>query len=98
MSQITVEKEDLGGGQMRYVARTQGEEAELVMTRRGSDRFSADHTFTPPALRGKGVAGQLVLAMVEDARQTGFKVIPRCSYVVAQAQSHPEWQDVFVSA
>ena len=31
---------------------------------------------------------------VADARAEGFKIIPRCSYVMAQARRHPAWSDV----
>lgn len=100
MHEIEVTKEDLGGGQGRYVARIEGvdDEAELVYVTRGAHLISADHTFAPPALRGTGAAFALVQAMVDDARENGFKVIPRCSYVVAQAEKHPDWADVFVAA
>lgn len=99
MQEIEVTKEDLGGGQGRYVARINGgdDEAELVFITRGANLISADHTFAPPAMRGTGAASALVQAMVDDARENGFKVIPRCSYVVAQAEQHPDWADVFVN-
>ncbi|MBC9247955.1 N-acetyltransferase [Paracoccus sp. 11-3] len=99
MQEIEVTKEDLGGGQGRYVARIDGNnaEAELVFITRGANLISADHTFAPPVLRGTGAAFALVQAMVDDARKNGFKVIPRCSYVVAQAEKHPDWADAFVA-
>lgn len=98
MQDIEVTKQDLGDGIGRYVARIEGidAEAELVFTRHDTDKISADHTGAPPALRGTGAASALVRAMVDDARKNGFKVIPRCSYIVAQAQRHPDWADVFV--
>lgn len=100
MTQITVTREDQDDRQFRYVARIDGTEgeAELVMTRRGPATFSADHTFAPQQLRGTGAASALVQAMIDDARDRGFKVIPRCSYVVDKAGKHPEWADVFVKA
>lgn len=54
----------------------------------------ADHTFVPPAMRGRGVAQQLVEALVADARAQGFKIVPQCSYVDAQFRRHPEWSDL----
>ena len=44
--------------------------------------------------RGQGIAGKLVDALIDTARAQGWKVIPRCSYVVAAFRRHPEWNDV----
>ncbi|HCO46941.1 MAG TPA: N-acetyltransferase, partial [Erythrobacter sp.] len=49
-------------------------------------------TIVPPELRGQGIAGRLVDALVRDARREGFKIIPSCSYVAAQFDQHPEWE------
>lgn len=54
----------------------------------------ADHTFVPPEGRGKGLAAQLVDALIADARREGFKIVPQCSYVEATFRRHPEWADV----
>jgi uncharacterized protein len=67
--------------------------AELTWMARGGVRF-ADHTYVPQEARGKGVAMQLVEALVADAREQGFKVEPQCSYVVAAFRRHPEWADI----
>jgi predicted GNAT family acetyltransferase len=54
----------------------------------------ADHTLVPPQLEGRGIAARLVERMVADARAEGFRIRPRCSYVVAAFKRHPEWTDV----
>ena len=41
------------------------------------------HTFTPEALRGRGLAGQCVKAALTDAASRGYKVIPSCSVSAA---------------
>jgi predicted GNAT family acetyltransferase len=48
-------------------------------------------------MRGKGVAQALALNAVEDARKTGWKIIPRCSFMQAQVKRHPDWSDVIAS-
>ena len=45
-------------------------------------------------MRGRGIAGKLVEALIDDARSEGFKIIPSCSYVAAQFKRHPEWVDL----
>lgn len=54
----------------------------------------AEHTLVPRAIGGRGVAAQLVEAMVADARERGFRIKPVCSYVVAKFDEHPEWADL----
>ena len=67
--------------------------AELTWQAHGGARI-ADHTFTPPEARGKGIAQALVEALIEDARADGFTIVPSCSYVAAQFRRHPEWADL----
>lgn len=96
---IRIEKEETGR-RGRYVARVDGVEgeAELAFTRRGPGLISADHTEAPESLRGTGAAAALVQHMIDDARKTGFKVVPVCPYVLAQVRKHPDWADVMTSA
>lgn len=82
------------GARGRYVAYLpDGEVAELTYARKGRT-IVADHTFVPPAYRDLGLALKLVQAAVADARETGGKIVPVCSYVVAQFRRHPEWADL----
>ena len=54
----------------------------------------ADHTIVPPAIGGRGIAGQLVEALEADARAQGFRIDPECSYIAAAFRRHPEWADL----
>ncbi|WP_340588140.1 GNAT family N-acetyltransferase [Erythrobacter alti] len=67
--------------------------AELTWKARGNARI-ADHTFTPPAARGQGIAAQLVEKMIADAREQGFTIVPQCPYVAALFRKNPDWADV----
>lgn len=100
MSLINVAKEETDARHGRYVVRVDGidAEGELTFTWRAADRISADHTGAPDALRGTGAAAAMVAFMVEDARASGFTIIPLCPYVRAQYARHPEWSDVFTTA
>lgn len=49
------------------------------------------HTFVPPALEGRGIAGELVHALLEHAQREGLKVAPLCSYARAYLRRHPEF-------
>ena len=65
----------------------------LTWVERGGARV-AEHTLVPKEIGGRGVAAKLVEAMVADARENGFKIVPVCSYVVKKFDEHPEWADV----
>lgn len=52
------------------------------------------HTIVPEALRGHGIATQLVLAGLASARERGLKVIPRCPVFAAYMRGHPETHDL----
>jgi predicted GNAT family acetyltransferase len=67
--------------------------AELTWVARGGARI-ADHTVVPPQARGKGVAAALVDALIADAREQGFTIVPQCSYVEAAFRRHPEWAEL----
>lgn len=50
------------------------------------------HTEVAPALEGRGIAAALVQATLAHARAHEMKVRPRCSYVRAYMQRHPDTQ------
>lgn len=59
---------------------------------RQGDVIRMTHTHVPPALEGRGIAGQVVKAALSWAQAEKLKVDPQCSYVAAYMQRHPEWQ------
>lgn len=82
-------------GRGRYVIYLpDGSEAEMTYERRDAATIIADHTGVPPQYRGHGIAEKLVKTAMDDARATGSKIVPICSYVVAQFRRHPEWADL----
>lgn len=54
------------------------------------------HTGVPPALEGRGIAGEMVAAAFEFARTNGLKVDPQCAYVRRYVQRHPETKSLQV--
>ena len=55
----------------------------------------ADHTEVAAGQEGKGVGLRLLTALLDDARDQGFKVVPLCPFVNAQRRKHPQWADLF---
>jgi predicted GNAT family acetyltransferase len=56
--------------------------------RRTDDGLAILHVETPRALRGQGVAGKLMEAILEAARAEGRDVIPFCSYASSWMRRH----------
>ena len=83
------------GAEGEYQARVAGSTAigRLTWVRRG-DVLTAEHALVPPEIGGRGIAGKLVEALIADARERGWKIVPECSYVAAAFRRHPEWDDL----
>jgi predicted GNAT family acetyltransferase len=52
------------------------------------------HTETPRALRGRGIASELVAGALALIRADGRKVIGACAFVVDYLRKHPEYADM----
>ena len=52
------------------------------------------HTETPAALRGRGIASQLVRGAFELIRADGSKVVAGCGFVIDYLTKHPEFSDI----
>lgn len=94
MADVTITHLDQGA-RGEYHAKVEGSEAIGRLTyQRNGDVVVADHTLVPTEIGGRGVAGELVKALIADARKFGFKIEPQCSYVEASFRRHPEWADL----
>lgn len=52
------------------------------------------HTGVPAPVAGRGIAGELVRAALDTARDAGWKVVPACSYAAVWMQRHPKYNDL----
>ena len=64
----------------RFVLPVDGHEVTLSYVPRDG-KVDMVHTFTPDALRGRGLARQVVEAALAWAEAEGLEVIPSCWYV-----------------
>ena len=62
--------------------------------RAGDDRIALLHTEVPEALSGQGVGSKLVRGVLDALRAEGAKVVPRCEFVAAFVERHPEYRDL----
>jgi predicted GNAT family acetyltransferase len=91
MSEVTITRHDRGSSG-EYHAQVAGSErvGRLTWEKRGNVRV-ATHTLVPSEIGGRGVAAQLVEALIADAGEQGFKIDPQCSYVDVAFRRHPGW-------
>ncbi len=71
-----------------------GDGTAFVEYRRAGDRIALLHTEVPEALSGQGVGSKLVRGVLEALRAAGSKVVPRCEFVAAYVERHPEYRDM----
>lgn len=95
MAGIEITRQE-SAAQGRYAGRIAGVdgEAELTYLRKGPKLVIADHTLAPDSMRGMGVGKALVERLIADARAEGFRIVPKCPFVKAQFERHPEWSDL----
>ena len=74
----------------RFTTEVDGQAAYLEYERAG-EVMVITHTIVPPAIGGRGIAGDLVRTALELARTEGLKVDPRCSYADGWMRKHPEY-------
>ena len=84
------------GNSGEYRAKVEGSDAvgRLTWKKREEGVRVADHTLVPEEIGGRGVAGALVKALIADARENNFKIVPQCSYVEAKFDKNPDWSDL----
>lgn len=68
--------------------------AEITFPAVGAATVRIERTFVDESLRGQGVAGQLMEAVVQTLRATGRRAEPVCSYAVRWMEQHPDSADV----
>ncbi|MDF2541184.1 MAG: GCN5-related N-acetyltransferase [Herbinix sp.] len=68
--------------------------AEVTFPDINENLVNLNHTFVDNSLRGQGIAGMLMEAVVEVLRKQNKKVKLTCSYAVTWFQKHPECNDV----
>ena len=71
-----------------------GSEIAFANYRLTSSAVIITHTETPRALRGRGIASELVKGALDLIRRDGNKVIAGCGFVVDYLDRHPEDADL----
>ena len=59
---------------------------------RAKDKIFLTHTEVPKELEGKGIASQLVLAVLREVERQDLTLVPLCPFVAGYIKKHPEWR------
>ncbi len=71
-------------------------DAEITFVSKDDELIMIDHTFVSEKLRGGQIAGKLVEAVVNYARENNLKITASCSYAKRKLERSEEYKDVYV--
>jgi uncharacterized protein len=78
----------------RFEIRVDGATAGHAEYHRRGSTISFVHTVVEDAYSGKGLAGRLARAALDDARARGLAVLPFCPFVRGWIAKHPDYVDL----
>ena len=78
----------------RYEARAGDRVVGQAGHQREGDRVVFTHTEVDPDAGGSGVGSTLVRGALDDVRAHGLRVVPRCPFVRAWIDRHPDYADL----
>jgi uncharacterized protein len=78
----------------RYEISVDGVLAGISTYRDRGDARVVVHTEVAPELEGHGLAGELARFVLEDIRNRGLRLVPRCPYIAQYVKNHPEYADL----
>jgi uncharacterized protein len=82
-------------GESRFEARVDGELAGFAAYQAADDLIMFTHTEVDDAYEGRGVGSALARGALDAVRADGTrKVLPRCPFIRAWIEKHPDYQDL----
>jgi predicted GNAT family acetyltransferase len=82
----------------RFSTGRDGDASYMVYRRIDDTTVDFVSTYTPRALRGRGIAARVVKRALEWADSEGLRVIPTCWFVAEYVERNPVWRRVLVGA
>ena len=77
----------------QFITTIEGRDVYLRYSMLDSDRISFDFTYTPPDLRGNGLAAIVVREGFKYAEENNLKVIPSCPYIYTFLKRYPKFNE-----
>lgn len=85
----------LNESESRYEARVEGELAGFAEFEVDGERIVFTHTEVADRCEGEGVGSSLARFALDDVRaRGGLRVVPRCPFIKAWIERHPEYDDL----
>ena len=78
----------------RYEFDLDGDTAVVDYEECGPGCIAVTHTGVPDRFCGQGIASQLTVAVLEDLKRQGLKVVPLCRFMARYILRHPEWKQM----
>ncbi|HSM38080.1 MAG TPA: GNAT family N-acetyltransferase [Candidatus Limnocylindrales bacterium] len=76
----------------RYEIRVDGDLAGVAEYRDRGGRRIFVHTVIDDAFAGRGLGNRLAAGALDDAIDRGLPIVPRCPFIRAYLERHPEYQ------
>jgi predicted GNAT family acetyltransferase len=80
--------------QSRYVATLDGSQVGFAEYRLDGSTIVFTHTEVDDAAEGKGVGSTLARTALDEARDRGLRVVPRCRFIAAFIGGHDEYLEL----
>ena len=78
----------------RYEIRVDDRVAGFAEYESRPGRVVFTHTEVADEFEGRGLAGRLARAALDDVRSRGLLVVPLCPYIAGYIDKHPEYADL----
>lgn len=79
--------------QEKFYIDIEGDNVHLDYSLR-KDKIDLYHTYTPPHLRGRGLAGKVVEFAFNYAKENNLKVIPSCPFIPYFLEKNPQYNEL----
>jgi predicted GNAT family acetyltransferase len=91
---MEIKKDEHGKKGAFYIEENDEWVAEMTYVKTGDNEITIDHTEVDKALRGEGIARDLLAEAVKHARENGLKIKATCPYAKIALYENPEFKDV----
>ena len=81
----------------RFELRIDGELTGFIQYRSEDGTVVMTHAEVAPAFEGRGLGIAMVKAALDFVRESGRTVVPRCWFVAAYIDKHPEYADLLAA-
>ena len=76
----------------RFTHERDGQQSYLLYRQLDEHTVEMTSTYTPPALRGRGIAARIVREALQWADSQGLRVVPTCWFVAEYVERDPKWK------